>query len=272
MGIFTKIKKALFEEEEEEIEVKEEPKQVIAEEIKIKHYDDFTPQEMNEKEKEVSPVIFDVEDFIEEQEVISKPVFEEPKQEIPKTLYGGYEEPKIEKEIVDHKFVPSPIISPIYGILDKDYKQEPYQEKKKSLDQLFKEDKKQTVDIDTVRQKAFGMQAEEPVVEEIPKEEDNLLYEMQDVEEAPGIEQISIGDAEEYFEDLGLEYNIDYTDLAKEKMTRSKKNEELSATVEEEIKEDKLIEEETKEENITSEDEAEEKNLYDLIDMMYENK
>jgi hypothetical protein len=33
----------------------------------------------------------------------------------------------------------------------------------------------------------------------------------------PGIDKVTIGDAEEYFEDLGLEYNIDYKDLAKEK-------------------------------------------------------
>ena len=44
--------------------------------------------------------------------------------------------------------------------------------------------------------------------------------------------------------------------------------------VDEEIKEDKLIEEETKSKKTKNkiDDEAEEKNLYDLIDMMYDSK
>ena len=72
--------------------------------------------------------------------------------------------------------------------------------------------------------------------------------------------------------------NIDYKDADKEKeknkMTRSKKNKELTEMVDEEIKEDKLIEEETKTKKSKKkiDDEAEEKNLYDLIDMMYDSK
>ena len=56
-------------------------------------------------------------------------------------------------------------------------------------------------------------------------------------------------------------------------MTRSKKNKDLVSLVDEEIKENKK----TKKDDVAlapDEDdvEAEEKNLYDLIDMMYDNK
>ena len=166
-------------------------------------------------------------------------------------------------------------------------------------------DKKEKVSLDSVRQKAFG-------VKEVDKDEDDdlgLLYEMRQ-EEAPAISKITLGDAEEYFEDLGLEYNVDYKDDAKDrktkkeasstiKNTRSTRNKELSDKVEKEIKIEKELES-TKELEITKEqikpksakeikkvkkisdadlgmkdepqDEADEKNLYDLIDMMYESK
>ena len=123
-------------------------------------------------------------------------------------------------------------------------------------------------------------------------------------DDTPAISKITLGDAEEYFDDLGLEYNVDYKDSAKEKemavnkSTRSTKNKELSKQVEEEIKTQKELES-TKELEITKEqlkpktakeikkvkkiadsdlgmkndgEEPEEKNLYDLIDMMYETK
>ena len=58
---------------------------------------------------------------------------------------------------------------------------------------------------------------------------------MENVDDKPAIDKISIGDAVEYFEDLGLEYDVDYKDLAKEKMTRTKKNKELSEEVEDDF-------------------------------------
>lgn len=276
MGLLNKIKNALFEEE-----VVEEKKPAIAKQIDslpekkpiINDYNDNVVEEKEEEpsfehEKEKEPIIFDVEDFIEEKEE----TYEVPKKE-GKILYGGYEVKEYEKMTDKDKFHPSPILSPVYGIMDKDYKKEETKEHEgKSLDHLFIEEKKRPLDFDTVRQKAYGYS--EPV-KEVPVEEDrSLLYDMQE-EEKPGIEKISLGDAEEYFEDLGLEYNVDYTDLAKEKMTRSKKNKELTETIDEEIKETDKIETEIKKEvpvKEKKEDTSEEKNLYDLIDMMYEEK
>lgn len=273
MGLLNKIKNALFEEE-----VVEEP--VVAKQIELpkeeKPVINYYEEELEEqpkrsfaKEKEEAPIIFDVEDFIEEEKV--EEVYEEPKKE-EKILYGGYEVKNHDKIEEKDKFRPSPIISPVYGIIHNEPpKEERTNYEKKSLDRLFVDEKKPQLDFDTVRQKAYGYNnvKKEPV-----ESEKSLLYEMKE-DDAPGIERISIGDAEEYFEDLGLEYNVDYTDLAKEKMTRSKKNKDLTEIINEEIKEDnKIAREKFSTNNLYKKEpeEKEERNLYDLIDMMYEGK
>lgn len=272
MGLLSKIKSALFEEEQEEPELAKKidvEKSIEEDKIPIKHYEeDISTFEHSREEKRTTPIIFDVEDFIEEPK---EPVYEQPKHES-KILYGGYEI-KQEKEKIkeEEKFIPSPVISPVYGILDKNYTPEKHKKvERKSLDSLFVEERKDKLDLESIRRKAFGdivEEKEEPREEEI-EEEDSILYEMQNINDKPGIEKISLGDAEEYFEDLGLEYDVDYTDLAKEKMTRSKKNKELTKEVNEEIQEDEIEQEQIS----TIEDAPEEKNLYDLIDMMYDNK
>ena len=131
----------------------------------------------------------------------------------------------------------------------------PYE--RKSIDNLFIEEKPKKMDFDAIRQKAYG---------ETKEDADSLLYEMTDKGEAPGIPKITLGDAEEYFEDLGLEYNVDYTDVEKEQeKTRAAKNKKLQKEIDDE-QEVKVVTKEEKEEK------PEEKSLYDLIDMMYDEK
>lgn len=305
MKLLDKLKNALFEEEpkeeEEEIVKKVDIEKTIepkkTRELRVNRYD----EENIELEKEIkTPVMFDDDDFLVEEKkpvVQEKPQQKEEKLEqkpqptlygmkkeekkpIPK-LYGGFEEKQKEK------FTPSPIISPVYGVLEKNYTVEeniPIDKEKPSII-ISKEEPKNNIDIDAIREKAFGIKEE-------PEEDFNLLYEIEE-KEKPGIDKVTIGDAEEYFNDLGLEYNVDYKDNAREKMTRIVKNKELSEIVDEEIKEEKKIDEEikskrgrktkivepviTEEDEITPEEvdideEAEEKNLYDLIDMMYDSK
>lgn len=269
MKLIDKIKKAIYDDdetyEEEQLVKKIDVEKTTGnksdtEEKTFASYEEFVPKLDSKK-----PIIFEEEDFEIEEEVYEEPKV---KEEI-KPLYGGY---GLRDEKVKEKFRPSPNISPVYGLIDK-------QETKKkdtpskTLESLFKEEK-QEVDFDTIRQKAYGIK-EEPKVKEESNLEDtssDLFYEMKD--DIVGVDKVTIGDAEEYYTDLGLEYNIDYKDADKEKqkqkMTRSKKNKELTEIVEEEIKEDKLIEEEQSKKEI--DDEPEEKNLYDLIDMMYDSK
>ena len=265
MKLLDKLKNALFEEEEDEqeeeivkqvdvkktIENKPEEKPVRKSRTEEKNYEEIVEEPVAAEEefvsafdfsKEVpkkSPVIFDEEDFISDtREYDFNKV---PKRE-EKILYRGHE---IKEEKTKDKFKPSPIISPVYGILDESEIQ------KKDIDiseftttHSYVEKKKESVlDFDTVRQKAFGEVKEEP--------EEDLLCDMTSEENKPEINKITLGDAEEYFNDLGLEYNVDYKDkekTVKKEMTREQKNAEEKDT------------------------EAEEKNLYDLIDLMYDRK
>lgn len=265
MKLLEKLKTMIYEEDEDEEE--EIAKKIDVEKTIKEEYKEVEKEKPVEEVK--TPIIFDVEDFIEEE----KPVFKEqtynttpPKQE--KVLYGGYDnnykysnykEPEVKKE----KFKPSLNISPVYGVINSEQNEHTsvstIQYDRKPIDSLFAEEKSKKVDFDSIRQKAYGEQVKE-------KDEDSLLYEMQDKEEAPGIAKITLGDAEEYFEDLGLEYNVDYTDIQKEQeKTRESKNKELQKEIDS-SQEKQIID------NNKKEEEAEEKSLYDLIDMMYDEK
>ena len=330
MKLLDKIKNAIFEEEEfdeefagkePEEEIKPAPKPKVIEketdEI-VKKIDiertipkriDIQEEVKEKKEKPPmkrelrrTPIIFDEDDFVmDEPKPAPKQKIEKKKEEVKKPLYGGYRDEKAKE-----KFKPSPIISPVYGfvgvspVLEHSRTEEPKEK------HIFIQDKKDEISLDSVRQKAFGKEKNEVIEED---DDLGLLYEMKKEEKAPAISKITLGDAEEYFEDLGLEYNIDYKDEAKEKnlkkesepkekTTRSTKNKELTEEVEKEIEIEKELESK-KELEITKEqlkpktakeikkvkkiedidlgmtedkDEIEEKNLYDLIDMMYDSK
>lgn len=309
MKLLEKIKNAIFEEDEFEEETKdslpeEKPMPTSDEIVKKIDIEKTIPKrieikenlelEENKEEKPVlkrerkTPIIFDEEDFVfdepeEKLEVVSK------HEEIKKPLYGGFKDEKSKG-----KFKPSPNISPVYGIVGVSPVLE--HQKEESVEKhIFVQNKKEELNLDTVRQKAFGEQHEDDDL--------GLLYEMKKEDESPAISKITLGDAEEYFEDLGLEYNIDYKDDAKEKEmlkgTRIEKNKDLSEDIEKTLEKTLNIEElhDTKELEITKEqikpktakeikkvkkiedadlgmseevEEPEEKNLYDLIDMMYD--
>lgn len=316
MKLLDKIKNAIFEDDEfeEEVEVKDSSKnnnsldedivkkidieKTIPKRIEINEKEEVkTEKPPIKREARRTPIIFNEEDLVFDEPKKEIRHVQPEKEEVKKPLYGGYRDEKTKG-----KFKPSPIISPVYGLVGVgpvlEHAREDMQEK-----HIFVQNKKEEISLDSVRQKAFG--------DKIMEEDDDLglLYEMKQ-EEAPAISKITLGDAEEYFEDLGLEYNVDYKDDAKdkelkqetsskEKTTRSTKNKELSDKVEKEIKTQKELES-TKELEITKEqtkpksakeikkvkkiadadlgmkdepkEEADEKNLYDLIDMMYDSK
>ena len=163
MGLFSKIKNILFEEEEIEVPVKEpkrEPKKVEKEpEVVVSN-----SEEKLEKAKQIVSSsddvnVFDKEptfnfpDFDEDEFENTLPKFKKEKEEVEEKTIKPYIEHQreIRKEVVkpkeefrhksnlrsigrgyspldrettekaSKKFVPSPIISPVYGILDKDY-------------------------------------------------------------------------------------------------------------------------------------------------------
>ena len=191
--------------------------------------------------------------------------------------YGTYEK---EKKPV---FKPSPIISPIYGILDKNYKKEEIVTKREVRLTSYT---REHMSVDDVRRKAYGNLAEDiaadidgkssSYVEKEVKEElddaDNLLVDLSSDDEKPRVSEVTVGDAEEYFRDLGLEYNIDYKDSSKEKATGRRANRDYDEDADEPKHEQNIDEEvETKKEK-TSTDPTTDDNLFDLIDSMYEEE
>ena len=317
MKLLDKIKNAIFEEEEEFDETisdtssdshdkkfKEKEKN-LGETIELVKKIDIektlTKRESKSENNEfpipkrelrrTTPIVFEEEDFEYEKpkaklkpKVVEKPLNEEEN----KVLYGGYKEDKPRE-----KFKPSPIISPVYGFVGVS----PVLEQKRSStpveSHVFTPEEPEKMSLDEVRMKAYGAVND--------TEDVGLLYEMES-DDTPAISKVTLGDAEEYFEDLGLEYNIDYKDESKEKElrkaveTRSNKNKKLSDTITKEIQEEleaikdleitkEQLKPRTAEEikkvkkiddinlkNAKIDDEIEEKNLYDLIDMMYDSK
>ena len=188
--------------------------------------------------------------------------------------YGTYEK---EKKPV---FKPSPIISPIYGILDKNYKKEEIVPKREVRLTSYT---REHMSVDDVRRKAYGNLAEDiaadidgkssSYVEKDVKEElddaDNLLVDLSSDDEKPRVSEVTVGDAEEYFRDLGLEYNIDYKDSGKEKATGRRVTEDYD---EEEKRQEAEKKPETTQKDTPSLNPATDDNLFDLIDSMYEDE
>ena len=217
-----------------------------------------------------------VEEEQSKEEVVIEEVEEEEKydfeleygkeQEEQKSLYEGKNPKKT--------FTPTPIISPIYGILDKNYTKDDVVTKK----EIRLSTAHRKADLDAVREKAYGdltsdiTQSMEDVVEDNDSEEEkleNTLYDLNDENTSPAIESVTVGDAEEYFNDLGLEYNIDYEDTSvtkpKEKETKGKKRRSDKEETEEKPKKEDQPEKEEQDEDLES-------NLFDLIESMYDEK
>lgn len=168
--------------------------------------------------------------------------------------YGAYEKKNDKKT-----FQPSPIISPIYGVLDQNYKKEEIVTKKEV--RITSSYASKNIDVDSIREKAYGNDIngdaifEEELTSSSPSvtiQEEDVLLDISD--NAPTVDKVTMGDAEEYFKDLGLEYNIDYKDASHEKVTGRRSDLNQKTNVDQEESDDL------------------EDNLFDLIDSMYEEK
>lgn len=272
MGLMDKIKNMFTEEEEIEeepikkeviqveipaaITKKEEKKEVVEPPKEVKEPIVQQPiKKTKQEEKFIFPVYFDDDDFqdmnkkMKEERKIKeeKKVFEE-KKVIPKPVRETYKgrQPVVEEKKV---FKPTPIISPVYGVLDKNYTKEDITTKKRE------ETSRKISDIDLVRNKAFGTLEDEIV--------DSLDYK----EEKP----VHNNDMEEYrkkmdevdFEDL-LDGNLDDNlDELENKLSKAKpiKEEEALPKYSRSAKNKKIQTEE-----VNSDD------LFDMIDTMYEEE
>ena len=149
MGLFDKLKNVFIEEEEVESEPEEKPnKQEKLEEEKIEPIkeDIVSDRDLIDTNQNFKfPLIFEEEDFKEEKKKSrSINVLEREN-----TKY----ETEIKRDIKSQKktFKPSPVISPVYGVLDKNYTKDEISSKNGLLS-----DYSDKLDIDSVINKAYG--------------------------------------------------------------------------------------------------------------------
>ncbi len=231
------------------------------------HYLEDETYDEPEEDTYVEPEVTYREEYREEKVVESNPYHGKVEYRETHVPYEGKE--NREKQ----GFTLSPIISPVWGVLDKNYRKEEIVSKKEIR---LTQTSSKKADLDLVREKAYGDLAQdisasiEDNVFEKPKnekteppktEKEDLLYDLNE-DESPTVKQVTVGDAEEYFHDLGLEYNVDY------KVETEPPKEEVKEVKAEAPKVEAPKEVEKK---VNQEDE-DDKNLFDLIDSMYEDK
>lgn len=318
MGLFNKIKNVLFEEEEVEEEVTNEVEEQVAPKENIfKKVDDveedYRPlikekEEVKPKEltfEKVEPNDISERDLFRSESTFKFPAFDEdefntsmPKLKIEEPIrekrndypriegYRSKEKEEVKEE--KRRFKPSPVISPVYGILNKDYNAEDIEVAPKNNTVISSKD----LDVDSVRAKAFGKletNLEKSVRKSVIKEE---TYEVKKEEEKkPEVKK------EAPKKDLKVEeLSEDTLVISDEPIFEESHNliEERAKTIDELLKDasddiidtddikvdddisfdDEEIDEVVKEEKPSKEsleNDTLENDLYDLIDSMYDN-
>ena len=190
MGLFDKVKNLFTEEVEEEV-VKKETKHIEKPSIEImerperpverpiersieRFEEDVKPVEEKKQTREEKFVIFNDDDFKELERPKKEEIKEVKKEEVKPVAYKGAQintEPVTKKE-----FRPSPIISPVYGVLNKNYEKEDIKPRKSSV-----YTRPVAKNIDDVRNKAFG-NVEDDIKDEILGKS-LLLNDMEEVRE-----------------------------------------------------------------------------------------
>ena len=278
MGLIDKFKNLFTEEVEEEVPIKKEviqveipsPKEEKRDKKEKRHFeedivtlDEAPVQRMPETLKpEFEPIreeikeeykfpFFDDEDFEEIEEKV------EVKKEKKKPLYRNkevYTAPRDDR----HVFKPTPIISPVYGILDKNYVKEDI--KAKNLKPSSYYNPKEAT-IDDIRNKAFGTLEDDVALELY--EPDRALYEPVDASEIIPLEDRS----EDLFVEMEREIPAESEEeiVARHAEAPGKKADELTSLLEQEMSKDAVLPAEPEEPTKISD-----KELFNLIDSMYE--
>lgn len=225
MGLLDKIKNILFEVEEieldedkisngdsrkkEDLNTSDEPQPKRQKEEVDEMEDIISERELFQSETTFKfPIIFEEEDFIIEKENNANPNILD------------YESSKLKEKPIKElkkKFSVSPVISPVYGILDKKYKREV---SLKDMEEIKQEGAKQVINFDVVRQKAYGPLAKD--IEDVLEDEDNkgmffnlksadneeeidesnLLFDMSEPEGELTVKELIVDDIEDDFTDF----------------------------------------------------------------------
>lgn len=297
MGLVSKLKNILFEEEEVEIPViekKEKKPEVVREykelpkkeEVKVtnyQNYDDIAPaiheeKRLEEKARVSNNNVVSEREIFKSEKTFNFPAFDEeefdsfvPKKRATNVLeherkkqekkpevkpdyrrdYKRVEEVKDVKEV--KKFKPSPIISPVYGILDKNYTPD-------EITTRIDTTPSRSLDVDSVRKKAFGTKEEKEVIK---ANEDEVLVDKsleERLEKARTIDELLKDSSDEV---IDIPASIDEEiDESFPSIDHLDEEEEIVKPVKKANTQEKKIEE----------DDTLENDLFDLIDSMYENR
>lgn len=244
----------------------EEPKEreVTREQPKVTreapNYDTLNERDLFKSENTFPFPDFDEEEFsttMNYQQKKSSPTnvleYEKKKKLEKRYDFGRYERTETKEVVERKKFKPSPIISPVYGILNEDYKVE-------DIKDVTEENRQNNLDIESVRKKAFG---EVEILEE-PKEtvyEETVTVKLKENEAE---KQKKVKTIDELLEDTAdIEIKMD------------KKEDKSSDELDDYNKIDEELEEIMPEKNKEQEEEDDdtlENDLFDLIDSMYDNR
>lgn len=331
MGLFGKIKNIFYDEEIVEVPVEDTRKDESPriEEVRLPKREVVKPVETMEPSKPVAPVYTERELFKtetsfkfpvidEEDEEVVEPVrtrtrpsildiempshreVKEPRQEVKyndrySDRVNSYKAPKAPSSTPQEKvFKPSPVISPVYGVLDKNYKKEEIIERQHSI-----RHNPSDMNYDSVRRKAYGTLEDElentlskissrtdevmQTIEEVEKldtESNSKSIEdlLNEIEENHGFQNMSIGELEERIKDKIEEDEDDtFVKIEDEFKKEVAKREEVVVP---EIKETVLApepviekpQEKQPEEDDGGFDKTLEHDLFNLIDSMYEER
>ena len=277
MGFFDKVKNMFTEEvEDDEVKVeqiKSDVKKVSIESPNVKQEDEMTNQRLRnfgalddysnskQEDKIKKPVFFTDKDF---DDLLSKPKKEENKEIYRETSKNNYSVKSENKKEEERKiFKPTPIISPVYGILDKNYHKEDIVSKNNTPTRTSADG----LSVDSVRNKAYGT---------LEEELENTLFGQNSILFNDKTEEDYTKEENDFFDELEKEAQPDILDELKDDSDyvdpSIEELDEITMDIEKEL--DSILNKKTKKENTINEsnDNLNEEDLFELIDSMYEGE
>lgn len=279
----------IIEEKEEVVEVKEERNEnklptIMREEKKEDNniektvsdkdfFKDFENLELdfnNENNKFRFPISFEENEIEEENKASNQNIMYREKE----NSYTPVPELYTKKDNKEEKvtfFKVSPVISPVYGILDKNYKKEEVQSKPKSSKDISRNTQK--IDFESVRKKAYGSLIDDikenlaPEKEEIKPEKEVSFYELKE-----NIDEITLGEIETNFSDFGItidDYNKKTEVPKEENVIKFESREEMGQKIE---ISDPVIDLKKQDDDYENNFDKENNDIFNLIDNMYINE
>lgn len=285
MKFMDKVKNFFTEEVEEEVKpIKKEMIQVEIPSPETRS-SDVKETKVEEKivekvveEKKPAPIYFDDKDFLDleknDKKIEQERHRNQPKQKKYRSSFMKKEDPVIEgyngrdKKEEKKIFKPSPIISPVYGVLDKNYSKDDIVSKNDT--KKIKYSSVNEVTIDDVRNKAYGTledDLESTLFNDFEdlKNDDGLFDDLKDdVKVELDVEEKPSKDIDDFINEGGIHQDY-YSDEELEAISDDSKDNLVSEELDS-LKDDDL--------DLLSEDDKklEDNDLFDLIDSMYEKK